>query len=71
MRECELLPKKTKMIPNLAEINWKYEVPDWPNTVTKDQTMPPQANDKLIYEMINFLLSSEMIQTSTELLKYI
>ena len=36
MRETELLPKKTKIIPNLGEINWKYEIPDWPNTVTKD-----------------------------------
>ena len=36
MRESDLLPKKTKIIPNLAEINFKYEIPDWPNTVTKD-----------------------------------
>ena len=61
MWESDLLPKKTKIIPNLAEINWKYEVPDWPNTVTKDQTMPASHNDKLIFEMINFLLSSEMV----------
>lgn len=71
MRESELLPKKTKIIPNLAEINWKYENTDWSITQTKDQTMPSQANDKLIFDMINFLLSSEMVRTSNELLKYI
>jgi len=36
MRDTDLLPKKTKIIPNLSEISWKYEIPDWPNTVTKD-----------------------------------
>ena len=36
MRESNLLPKKMKEIPNLAEIDWKYEIPDWPNTSTKD-----------------------------------
>lgn len=71
MRESELLPKKTKIIPNLAEINWKYEIPDWPNTVTKDQTMPAAENDKLIFEIIEFLLNKEMVSTSNDLLKYI
>jgi len=33
--------------------------------------MPATHNDNLIFEMINFLLDKEMVQTSTELLKYI
>jgi len=71
MRESDLLPKKTKIIPNLAEINWKYEIPDWPNTVTKDQTMPAQNNDLLIFEVIEFLNNQEVVSLSNELLKYI
>ena len=71
MRQLELLPKKLKVIPNLNEINFKYEIPDWPNTATKDQTMPADNNDQLMFEIMNFMLERNITVVSWELLKYV
>ena len=71
MRELELLPKKLREIPNLQEMNFKYEIPEWEKIQTKDQSMPAEHNDNLIYEMIDFLASETIVPLSNDLLKYV
>jgi len=68
MRSKELLPKKLREIPNLNEIDWKYEIPDWPNTATKDQSMPSEHNDTLILQTIDFLLDKNLTKSANDLL---
>ena len=61
MRELELLPRKVREIPNLNEINFKLERPNWANIATKDQSMDSKDNDKLFFEVIEFMLSYNII----------
>ena len=60
MRELELLPRKVRVIPNLNEINFKLERPNWDTIVTKDQNMDSKENDKLFFEVISFMLKHNL-----------
>ena len=71
MRELELLPRRVREIPNLNEINFKLERPNWNNITTKDQNMDSKENDKLFFEVIDFLLKNHLIKVANSLLKYI
>lgn len=71
MRELELLPRKVREIPNLNEINFKLERPNWANIATKDQTMDSKENDKLFFEVIEFMLTHYITSVADSLLKYI
>ena len=71
MRELEIIPKKIKQIPNLNEINFKLERPNWENIATKDQNMEGKENDKLFFEVIEFMLKYHLTKIASNLLKYI
>lgn len=71
MRELELLPRKVREIPNLNEINFKLERPNWDNIATKDQTMDSKENDKLFFEVVEFMLKHNLPGIADRVLKYI
>lgn len=71
MRELELLPRRVREIPNLNEINFKLERPNWNNITTKDQGMDSKENDKLFFEAIEFMLKHNLTAVASKLLKYI
>lgn len=71
MRELEILPRKIREIPNLNEINFKLERPNWDAIATKDQNMDSKDNDKLFFEVIEFMLRHKLIKVANNLLKYI
>jgi tetratricopeptide (TPR) repeat protein len=71
MRELEIIPKKIKEIPNLNEINYKLERPNWGSIVTKDQNMDAKENDKLFSDVIEFMLGHNLTKVAANLLKYI
>jgi tetratricopeptide (TPR) repeat protein len=71
MRELELLPRKVRQIPNLNEINFKLERPNWDIIATKDQNMDSKENDKLFFEVISFMLKFNLTKIAASLLKYI
>jgi tetratricopeptide (TPR) repeat protein len=71
MRELEILPRKVREIPNLDEINFKLERPNWNNITTKDQGMDSKENDKLFFEVIEFMLKHNLTAVASKLLKYI
>ena len=71
MRELELLPRKVRHIPNLSEIVFKLERPNWDTTTTKDQGMDSKENDKLFFEVVDFTLQHNLTKIASSLLKYI
>ncbi|CAI2380126.1 unnamed protein product [Moneuplotes crassus] len=71
MRELDIIPKKIKEIPNLNEINFKLERPNWDTIVTKDQSMEAKDNDKLFFEVIEFMLKHHLTKIADSLLQYI
>jgi hypothetical protein len=71
MRDLGHLPRKIREIPNLNEINFKLERPNWNNIVTKDQNMDGKENDKLFFEVIQYMLDLNLTNVADNLLKYI
>lgn len=71
MVELGNLPNQGGEKFNPNDINLKHEIPDWKNTVTKDQNMEANENDSLYLDLIEFLLQRNLKSTSNALLKYI